>query len=64
LRGATRSAGSGRMNTAEINDVWSSNIDARLLTEADLCADSFEPQARRYNRIPNSAGATCRAEIK
>jgi hypothetical protein len=23
-----------------------------------LCADSFEPQARRYNRIPNSALAT------
>jgi hypothetical protein len=23
-----------------------------------LCADMFEPQARRYNRIPNSALAT------
>jgi hypothetical protein len=31
LRGATRSAGSGRMNTAEINDAGSSNIDTRLI---------------------------------
>jgi hypothetical protein len=46
------------MNTAEINAAWNSNIDASLLTEADLCADSFEPQARRYNRILNSAWAT------
>jgi hypothetical protein len=27
------------MNTAEINDAWSSNIDARPLTEADLNDD-------------------------
>jgi hypothetical protein len=46
------------MNTAEINAAWNSNIDARLLTEADLFADSFDPQARRYNRILNSAWAT------
>jgi hypothetical protein len=39
LRGATRSARSGRMNTAEINDAWSSNIDARPLTEANLPDD-------------------------
>src|ERR1035438_3612664 len=24
-----------------------------------LCADSFEPQARRYNRIPNATFAGC-----
>jgi len=35
----TRSAQSKWMNTAEINDAWSSNIDARLLTEADLPDD-------------------------
>jgi hypothetical protein len=39
LRGATRSAGSGRMNTAEINDAWCNNFDARPLTEADLPDD-------------------------
>jgi hypothetical protein len=43
LRGATRSAGNRRMNTTEINAAWNSNIDARLLTEADLFADSFDP---------------------
>jgi hypothetical protein len=39
LRGATRSAGSRRVNTTEINVAWRSTIDAGPLTEADLPDD-------------------------